>query len=123
MSDPRWVRWPVITLALLDAGWMTFDGVRALTIGDYVTVDGKLGPWADVVSTIGIDPRGTPMKLFFVTYGAGWLAVTTSYLRGRRYAKTGMAVAAAGSVWYLAFGTISSVAQLIVLAAGSRRRR
>ena len=41
---PRWVRWPVITLALLDAGWMTFDGVRALAIGDYVTVDGKLGP-------------------------------------------------------------------------------
>jgi hypothetical protein len=107
---------------------MTFDGVRALAIGDYVTVDGKLGPWADVVSAIGIDPRGTPMKLFFVTYGAAWLAVTTSYLRGRRYAKTGMAVAAAGacpstSVWYLAFGTISSVGQLIVLAAGSRRRR
>lgn len=102
---------------------MTFDGVRALAIGDYVTVDGKLGPWADVVSAIGIDPRGTPMKLFFVTYGAGWLAMTTSYLGGRRYAKTGMAVAAAGSVWYFAFGTISSVAQLIVLAAGSRRRR
>jgi hypothetical protein len=101
---------------------MTFDGVRALAIGDYVTVDGKLGPWADVVSAIGIDPRG-PMKLFSSLTGAGWLAVTTSYLRGRRYAKTGMAVAAAGSVWYLAFGTISSVAQLIVLAAGSTRRR
>ncbi|MGH9904860.1 MAG: hypothetical protein ACRD8U_04645 [Pyrinomonadaceae bacterium] len=47
----RWLRSIIIVLAVLQAGWMTFDGARALIVGDYVTATsgeyaGQLGPWA-----------------------------------------------------------------------------
>jgi len=37
-------------LAAVEAGWMLFDGSRALIVGDYVTAKsgpyaGQLGPW------------------------------------------------------------------------------
>jgi hypothetical protein len=62
-------------LALAPGSWMGFDGIRALTVGDYVTprtgpYAGQLGPWRLVVGAVGLDPRGTPMKLGFVAFGA-----------------------------------------------------
>lgn len=121
--DPGWVRWPVAALATVDAGWMVFDGARALVAGDYVTADGRLGPWADVVSALGIDPRGTGMKLFFIAYGLGWLLATIAYLRYPPLGRRAMVVAAAASLWYLVAGTLSSVVQLALLGAGWLVRR
>ncbi len=51
-------------LAALEAGWMMFDGMRALIVGDYVTPKkgpyaGQLGPWSKLVSAIGLAPRST----------------------------------------------------------------
>jgi hypothetical protein len=122
LHDPRWVRWPVTTLAAMDAAWMTFDGTKALTTGDYTTAGGKLGPWANLVSAAGIEPRSTGMKVFFVTYGVCWLAAVLVYLVRPRIGRPLMVVAAAGSLWGLVFGTISSVLQLVLLALGRRAR-
>lgn len=60
----------IAALALFEAGWMAFDGVRALATGDYVTPSsgpyaGQLGPWSQVVSAVGIPPRSTAMKAIF----------------------------------------------------------
>src|SRR4029453_11778155 len=61
--------------------------------------------------------RGPPMKLFFVTYGAG----PGSPLRPTTYAAAAPARQGRNGhrsrrvVWYLVSGTISSVAQLILL--------
>ena len=73
-----WLRWLVIALALAEAGWMAFDGIRALVVGDYVTprsgsYAGQLGPWARLVSAVGIGPRSTLMKAVFAVYGLAWL--------------------------------------------------
>jgi hypothetical protein len=122
LHDPGWVRWPVAALAATDAAWMTFDGIKALTTGDYTTVGGKLGPWANLVSAIGIEPRSTGMKVFFVAYGVCWLAAVVVYLVRPRIGRPLMVVAAAGSLWGLVFGTISSVLQLVLLALGRRAR-
>jgi hypothetical protein len=56
----------LIVLAVIEGGWMTFDGTRALTVGDYVTPRsgahaGQLGPWHHVVSAVGVAPRSTLM--------------------------------------------------------------
>jgi len=123
VCDPRWVRWPIAVLAAVDAGWMVFDGSRALAVGDYVTADGgRLGPWAGLVSAVGVDPRGTGMKAFFVLYGVCWLAGVGSYLAGRRWGRRAVVAGAAGSLWYLVPGTLSSAVQLALLAAARRHR-
>lgn len=115
-----WTKWAVVTLALLQAGWMAFDGARALIAGDYVTPKsgahaGELGPWAGLVESIGIEPRSTFMKTIFVVYGATWILVTVAYLRGVAWAAKGMLVAALGALWYLVFGTVASAAQVALL--------
>jgi hypothetical protein len=122
VPEPRWVRLPVAALAALDAGWMVFDGTRALIVGDYVTVDGRLGPWAGLVSAVGVDPRGTPMKVFFVAYGTAWLVGVAGYLGGRRWGRPAVAAGAAGSLWYLGAGTVSSAVQLGLLGLSRRVR-
>ena len=110
----------VILLALLQAGWMAFDGTRALIVGDYVTpasgeYAGQLGPWARLVSMAGIEPRSTLMKAIFVVYGILWLIVISFFAQKQRWAWTAMMIAAVGSLWYLPFGTVSSMIQIALL--------
>ena len=78
----------IIVIALLClnvAGFMTFDGIRALTVGDYLTPKagrhaGPLGPWKHAVALVGIEPRSNLMKWIFVTYGSTWLAILVCFL-------------------------------------------
>jgi hypothetical protein len=44
-----WKNWIIVLLVAFTAGWMLFDGTRALIVGDYVTPKtgkyaGRLGP-------------------------------------------------------------------------------
>ncbi|HEX8843869.1 MAG TPA: hypothetical protein VF791_04460 [Pyrinomonadaceae bacterium] len=116
----HWLRWTVIVLALFVAGWMTFDGARALIAGDYVTPKsgehaGQLGPWAKAVSIAGIKPRSVLMKTIFVVYGAAWLLMILCYALNLPWARWAMLLAAAGSLWYLWVGTISGLIQITLL--------
>lgn len=95
---------------------MAFDGGRALLVGDYVTFGGELGPWADLVESLGVDPRSAAVKSLLLVYGLTWLAVAAAFARDVAWARRGMAVAAAGSLWYLVLGTVASAAQLVLLA-------
>ena len=94
---------------------MAFDGTRALIVGDYVTVDGELGPWTALVEAVRIEPRSTFMKSVFAVYGVAWLVVAAFFARGARWARRGMLLAAAGSLWYLVVGTASSALQIALL--------
>ena len=123
----RYLRLVLIFLALLNAGWMTFDGTRALVVGDYVTPKsgryaGQLGPWARGVSAIGIEPRSTFMKSVFVVYGATWLVIIGCYIIRRRTASGPMLFAAAGSLWYYPVGTAASLIQMMILAFFEARK-
>lgn len=116
----HWSQWVVVAIALFVAGWFTFDGTRALVVGDYVTPQtgnyaGQLGPWSKVVSAIGIDPRCTLMKTIFVGYGLLWLAVIVCFVLGLKGAWWAMLIAAVGSLWYLPFGTLLGIVQIILL--------
>src|SRR5437016_6098140 len=73
-------RWLVIVLGVVRGGWMSFDGIRALVAGDYLTPSagpyaGQLGPWSKLVSYAGLDPRSTLMKAIFVVVGLATLLV------------------------------------------------
>lgn len=42
------MRWLITILVLLNAGWMVFDGMRALLVGDYLTPkSGRTACFAD----------------------------------------------------------------------------
>lgn len=110
----------LILCVLLEAGWMAWDGARALILGDYVTPKsgqyaGRLGPWSRVVQAVGIEPRGTLMKSLFLVYGAVWLAVAAAFLFGIRWSWWCWTMLAAGALWYLPFGTLLSLLQIVLL--------
>ncbi len=116
----HWLRWIVVALALCEAGWMTFDGTRALTVGDYVTPKtgpyaGQLGPWTKIVSAVGIEPRSTFMQSVFAIYGACWLVIIVCFALRLPWAWSAMLVAALGALWYLPLGTLFSVIQVVLL--------
>ena len=121
-----WLKWLVVALALLNAGYMVVDGTRALTKGDFFTPSsgehkGELGPWARVVRTIGIEPRSTAMKTFFVVYGLIWLVVIVAFAREQTWSWPAMLVLALGSLWYLTVGTVVSALVAILLFIPSMR--
>jgi len=112
-----WVRIALVVLGLVEGAWMTFDGTRALTVGDYVTRSsgpraGELGPWNVVVRAVGIPPRSTAMKLIFVAYGVAWLVIAVGLAFRFAWAWRAMFIAAIASLWYLPVGTIFGVLQI-----------
>jgi hypothetical protein len=115
-----WSGWIVLLLALLEGGWLAFDGGHALITGDYVTPSsgdhaGQLGPWSKLVSAIGIEPRSTTMKLVHLVLGAVWLAIMVCFACRFSWAWWGMLVCACAGLWYLPFGTLLSILQIILL--------
>jgi hypothetical protein len=56
------------------------------------------------------------MKGIFLVYGVLWLLVAAAFLFGVSWSWWGMLFLAAGALWYLPFGTLLSVVQLILLA-------
>lgn len=67
------------------------------------------------MSAVGIGPRSTLMKMIFVVYGLGWIGVTVCFILGLKWAWWAMLLAAVGSLWYLPFGTLLGVVQIILL--------
>jgi len=115
----RLLEWCTIALAVMVAGWFAFDGAFALATGDYVTrtgpYAGQLGPWATLMAATGIDPRSTLIETLFLVYGLAWLVVICAFALGRRWAWSGMVIAAVCSLWYLPLGTLLGLIQISLL--------
>ena len=116
----HWSGWIVVGLALFVGGWFAFEGGRALVVGDYITPNsgtyvGQLGPWSKVVSAVGIEPRSTLMKSIFLVFGLVWIGITICFILKLHWAWWAMLIAAGGSLWYLPFGTLHGILQIILL--------
>jgi len=114
------IKWVVIVLAVLNFGYMTFDGSRALAKGDYIRprsgeYAGQLGPWSKLVNKIGINPESTVMKVIFVVWGLIGLFITVCYALKMTWAPNALLVINVLSLWYLVPGTISSALQVVLL--------
>jgi hypothetical protein len=115
-----WTTWLSLFLIAGIAVWMIYDGAHALIVGDYITPQtgeyaGQLGPWANLVQAIGVDPRSVWMKLFFVLQGSGTLTIVLLYLLNKPHAWTGLLIAMILGMWYLPFGTLINLLALILL--------
>lgn len=112
--------WFILLLALAEGGWLAFDGAYALVTGDYVTprsgpYASQLGPWSKVVSRVGLQPRSTAVKVIHLLLGACWLVVMVGYGFRAPWAWWGMVACAVAGLWYLPFGTLLSVVQIVLL--------
>jgi len=117
--------WNVAVAAVLSVAlgaWMTFDGTRAMIVGDYVTprsgrYAGSLGPWAGLVMRLGIDPRATATKALFVAFGVAWLLVAAGLgfgIAGILQIAVAFAIA---TLWYVPMG--SAIALLVLVLVGA----
>jgi len=112
--------WAIILLVALTAGWMLYDGTRALILGDYTTAStgeyaGQLGPWSNLVQALGIDPRSTLMKSIFVLYGLAGLVIVTCFALKRSWARRVLMAVCILGLWFLPIGTVFNLAALILL--------
>jgi hypothetical protein len=124
----RAVRVFIVLLALGPGLFMSFDGLRALIAGDYLTPKagphaGPLGPWSGVVQAVGINPRSTAMKVTFVGFGLAWLAVLAGFVRRARWSVRALAILAVATLWYLPVGTVTAALVLIGLAVLRKQAR
>lgn len=116
----HWLHWIILALALLEGGWLAFDGGHAFITGDYVTPKsgthaGQLGPWSKLVAAVGIAPRSTLMKSIHLILGLAWLVVVVCFALQLPWAWTAMLMGAFLSLWYLPFGTLLSIIQIVLL--------
>jgi len=116
----HWLGWIVLALALLEGGFLAFDGGHALITGDYVTPKtgqhaGQLGPWSKLVTAVGIEPRSSFFKCVHLVLGVAWLVVMACFVLGMGWAWWGMLVCAVLGLWYLPWGTLLSVIQIVLL--------
>lgn len=121
-------KWIVIILATLNFGYMTYDGSRALIVGDYLRPQsgeyaGELGPWANVVQSIGIQPESDLMKYIFLLWGTLGLVVTVSYAMKVTQAGKALLLLNVFSLWYMIAGAISSIIQIIILLLLNKRKQ
>lgn len=120
-----WKNWIVVLLVFITAGWMLFDGARALIVGDYTTPEtgeyaGQLGPWTNVVKAIGIEPRSTLMKSIFVIYGLTALGIVICFALGLPWARAALVIVCILGLWFLPFGTLTNIVALILLLTGGK---
>jgi len=99
---------------------MTYDGTKATITGDYIRPKtgeyaGQLGPWTKLVEKIGIDPMSTLMKSIFILFGVVGLIITICFALNMTWAWKAMMIYNICSIWYLFFGTTSSILQIILL--------
>jgi hypothetical protein len=107
-------------------GWMLFDGLHAVFSGDFVTPKsgthaGRLGPWADVLSALGLDPRSMPVKVAFVAYAGACLAAGVAFAARVQGAWWAVLVLAVLGLWYVPFGTVVDLAVIALLLTPALR--
>lgn len=114
------MKWIIVILIILNAGWMFTDGVRAFVLGDYVTPSsgeyaGQLGPWAEVLTNVGLEPRSTFVKATLITYGFASFVAVIGFANEQPWGRSALIVMAVLGLWYLPVGTTMNMIALILL--------
>ena len=98
-----------------------YTGDLVLVTGEYVTPSsgeyaGQLGSWSKLVSSVGIDPRSTLMKSIHLILGLVWVGTIVCFILRMPWAWRGVLFCAVAGLWYLPFGTLQSVIQIVLLS-------
>jgi hypothetical protein len=110
----------ILVIAALIGGWLLFDGTRAFATGFYTTPSsgpyaGQLGPWATLVTRLGLDPAGPLLKGAHLLLAGAWLVSGLLFLRSPASGWWPLLVTSFLTLWYLPFGTIAGVIVIVLL--------
>ncbi len=100
--------------------WLAFDGLHQRLWGDYIRINGQLGPWADVARAAGVDPFG--LSFTFVAFGLGLIGASFGVFLRRHWGYYTSLGLCACALLYLGFGTPAAVICLILLLLPATRR-
>lgn len=108
------LQWIVLTLSLIQGGWLTFDGGRALIVGDYLTPSsgpgaGELGPWSRIISALGLDPRSPLVKGLHLVLGIAWIIALVLFAVRPAIGWYAVFICSVATLWYLPIGTVLSI--------------
>ena len=112
----------LVVLGIAPAGWMLFDGARRLLVGDYVRINGQLGPWTHVVSAVGLEPMGLAVAVLFIACGVARAAATVVLLARSPWAWQAMMASSIAILWYLPIGTASAMLTIVLLLLAATQR-
>ena len=105
--------WLAAGLSVVQGGWMVFDGLRCLILGDYVRVNGQLGPWEAPLVARGIDPKS--FAGVFVVAGIVWIACAVGLVVRRRHWWISAIVLSVITLPYCCIGTAVAALTLVCL--------
>lgn len=93
-------------IALLNGGWMIFDGIHVLLKGRYFGPE-QPGPWSNLFKVIGLNPFS--MGIPFIVLGLLWLLGYAAFYLGVSWGWMACVVIAVATLWYLPVGTVLSL--------------
>ncbi len=98
-------------LALLNAGWMVFDGFHVIRKGKYFGPE-KPGPWVMFPEAIGLDP----LKIgpLFILIGFSWLTAAVMIFINTSLSHYIVMVPALLTLWYIPIGSIISLVYIVL---------
>lgn len=109
------LNYAIFFTALLQGGWMIFDGIHVLAKGRYFGPP-QPGPWSRLVAAVGLDPMSLGMP--FILLGGLWLIGAGMTLVGQEWAWNLALGVAIASLWYLPIGTILAALMIGLLLYG-----
>ncbi len=93
--------------------WQVLDGLHQRLFGDYLRLNGQLGPWAAALSAMGLKPQDVGWG--FVMLGLSFIAASFGVYYRQRWAYITGVAASAISLLYLGFGTPVAALCLLML--------
>ena len=113
MEKPRLATFAIAILSFILGAWLTFDSTRKLLTGYYTgeqTIG--LGPWATIVSALGVRPADMAFPLLFL--GIIWIVNGVIVLLGAntRYERT-IAISVV-TLFYAIPGTLVGVLNIVL---------
>ena len=106
------VKVSLLILALLNGGWMLFDGLHVLKKGKYFGPD-EPGVWSKIVASLGINPFS--IGPVFVVLGLVWFVSVAGLLTATSWGWLALMVTAAATLWYVKVGTVISIIVMVLL--------
>ncbi len=102
-----------LVLSWVMGWWMALDGLHERLWGDFVRLNGQLGPWALLPQALGIAPQRLGMT--FVALGLALIGASFGVIFRRRWGYNAALATAAISLLYLGLGTPIALACLVLL--------
>ena len=102
----------ILILAVLNGGWMIFDGVHVIKKGKYFGPP-EPGAWSKIISKCGINPFS--IGPLFILLGVMWLISSTGLLLDYQWGYMAVLITAISTLWYIKVGTVISILTLFCL--------